>query len=144
MSEEVKYKEKDYFYVKRDYIDDDDLGTYPIDINNINKIAFIATTLEPMPAENEIEGYFQALNLYYQSFNSLRDSYLKLISGQQGRDILSMALKLTLYEQKIRKKGIRTLDELKTYNNYASELQNLIALSQENYEIVQTLKKTDK
>lgn len=134
MEKQLKLKEPQYFYVKNDS------NVYPISINDINKIALIATMFEPLPAETKVEGYFQVLELYFERCETLREDYYRLISQEEGKAFLATVIVLTLLEQKFRCDNIRNLEQFSEYNDFANEYQKQIAINNEDYELTEDVK----
>ena len=104
-------------------------NTHYIPIARVEYFAYLATTLTPMDAFREIDGYTSALWEYMQDRKyqeqQLFYDYDKLIHAQMGHTLLCTLTELLLMEKDMRNYGISN-DILNRYQTLENEYQSLL------------------
>lgn len=144
--ESVEYntlKDKKYFYIIVNNPDDifEEKIKFKINIDDINMLALLATTLKPRDDIKEEYGYAKALYYYIKDSNhNLKESYFKLMSNSLGNEFLCNTILLCLLEKEMREKGINE-QTLNSYNKALISYNQNLEYNKLSYKNINVVKK---
>ena len=104
-----------------------------VKVSDINMLAHKGLSLEPEREITEALGYMAALETYYQdNDDDLKETYMNLVSGSNGKVFLSSTISLSLIETAFRDNGIGEQD-IDVYNKVIADYQRQLNFNQQKY-----------